>query len=69
MVVLASFALDGPDAVRDGPLLGLEDGLVVLGALPALAADGEALEGVLASLLVVGENGGEGDGELVRAAF
>ena len=69
MVVLASVALDGPDVVRDGPLLVAEDVFVVLGSLPALAADGEALEGVLASLLVVGENGGEEDGDLVRAAF
>ena len=69
VVVVTSSTLNRSDVVRDGPLLVAEDVLVVLGSLPALAADGEPLEGVLASLLVVGENGGEEDEDLVRAAF
>ena len=69
VVVVTSSTLNRSDVVRDGPLLVAEDVLVVLGSLPALAADGDPLEGVLASLLVVGENGGAEDGDLVRAAF
>ena len=69
VVAAAATALDGFVVVRNGPLLVAEDGLVVLGAFPALTADSEALGGVLASLLVVGENGCEEDGDFVRAAF
>ena len=64
-----SGTLDWPEVVRDGPLLVAEDLLVVVGSLPTWAADGEAFEGVLTSLLVVCEGGSEEDGDLVRAAL
>ena len=69
VVAAADGALDGLEVVPDGPLLGPEDGLHVVGACPTGAADGETLVGVRAPFLVVGENGRVEHREVGVAAF